>query len=140
MSRSGYSEDFDDNWKVIMYRGAVVSAIRGRRGQAFLREMLRVLDEMPEKKLIDHELEKDGGVCALGAVGKARGLNMEELDPGDRGSVAKSFGISKALAAEIAYENDEAVGYWANEKPEERFTRIHSWVKSHIKTEGETTK
>lgn len=57
MSRSGYSEDYDgDHWDLIRWRGAVASSIRGKRGQAFLREALAALDAMPEKKLITGDL------------------------------------------------------------------------------------
>jgi hypothetical protein len=37
MSRSGYSDDYGDDepWQLIMWRGAVASAFRGRRGQPF---------------------------------------------------------------------------------------------------------
>lgn len=57
MSRSGYSEDWDgENWTFIRWRGAVKSALRGKRGQAFLREALAALDAMPEKRLITHDL------------------------------------------------------------------------------------
>ena len=69
MSRSGYSDECD-GWDLIRWRGAVASAIRGQRGQAFLREMLSALDAMPEKRLISEELERDGEVCAMGAVGQ----------------------------------------------------------------------
>lgn len=55
MSRSGYTEDCD-GWDLIRWRGAVASAIRGKRGQAFLREALAALDAMPEKQLISHDL------------------------------------------------------------------------------------
>jgi len=47
MSRSGYSDDCDDQWSLICWRGAVKSAIRGKRGQAFLKEMLAALDALP---------------------------------------------------------------------------------------------
>lgn len=41
MSRSGYCDDGDyGQWEMIMWRGAVTSAFRGKRGQAFLKEML----------------------------------------------------------------------------------------------------
>lgn len=56
MSRSGYSDDLD-SWSMIRWRGAVTSATRGARGQAFFREMLAALDAMPEKKLIADDLE-----------------------------------------------------------------------------------
>ena len=134
MSRSGYSEDCDNDWNLIMWRGAVASAMRGKRGQAFLKEMLAALDAMPEKKLIAHQLESGGAVCAIGSVGKARGLDMQGMDPEDRDTVAETFGIAPALAAEIVWENDEANSYFRNEeKPEARFARMRAWVASQIK-------
>ena len=60
MSRAGYTDDMDDYWSWIRYRGAVRSAIRGRRGQAFLKEMLAALDALPEKRLITEDLVIDG--------------------------------------------------------------------------------
>lgn len=106
MSRSGYSDDCD-GWALIRWRGAVSSAIRGARGQAFLRELLAVLDAMPEKRLIANELQSaDGEFCTLGALGHARRLDMAPIDPEDREAVAKAFGVAEALAAEVMYRND----------------------------------
>lgn len=130
MSRSGYSDDAENLW---IWRGAVASAFRGRRGQAFLREMLAALDALPEKRLVDSELEAHGEVCALGAVGKARGLDMSKIDPEDSQSVAGKFNVAHAMACEIMWENDEAVGYWRNETPEQRFIRMRAWIASEIK-------
>ena len=132
MSRSGYGEDCEQ-WDLIRWRGAVASAIRGKRGQAFLREMLAALDAMPEKRLIGHTLECDGDVCALGSVGRARGIAMSELDPEDRRNVAHVFGIAPAMAAEIVFENDEGCGYWHLEDWEERWHRMRAWVVSNLK-------
>jgi hypothetical protein len=134
MSRSGYEDECDYGWQTIMWRGAVASAVRGRRGQAFLKEMLAALDALPEKKLISCNLETDEGtVCAIGAVGKARGIAMWAIDPEDRENVADVFGIAEALAAEIVYENDEATAYWREETPEARFDRMRRWVVTQIK-------
>lgn len=84
MSRSGYSDDIDDQWSWICWRGAVASAIRGVRGQSFLQEMFRAMESLPEKKLIADELATaDGAVCAIGAVGRNRGIDMENIDPED---------------------------------------------------------
>lgn len=131
MSRSGYSDDCDDNWGWIRWRGYVASAIRGRRGQAFLREMLAALDALPEKKLIADDLECEGCVCAIGAVGKARGVDMGALDPDDYSRVASTFGINEKLAQEIVWVNDEA-GPW-KETDETRFARVRAWVVSQIR-------
>jgi hypothetical protein len=109
MSRSGYSDDMEDMWGFICYRGAVKSALNGKRGQAFLRELADAMDAMPEKRLIADELEVQGEFCALGVVGKCRGIDMEKLDPDDIESVAATFGIAESMAREIVYENDDCI-------------------------------
>ena len=127
MSRSGYVDDVEDNWSLIRWRGAVSSAIRGKRGQAFLREMVDALDAMPVKELTKNSLrDEDGCVCALGAVASARGLDVAPLDPDDSESVAGAFGLSDALAREIVYLNDE--GAWYRETPSERWRRMRQWA------------
>jgi len=133
MSRSGYSDDID-GWDLIRWRGAVTSAIKGKRGQAFLQEMLAALDAMPNKVLIAESLvEEDGAVCAMGAVALKRGIDVSHVDPYDREEVAQTFGISPAMAAEIAYANDD--GSWRHVTPEERWTRMRAWVVAHIQAE-----
>lgn len=134
MSRSGYMDDVDCDFSNIMqinWRGAVCSAMRGKRGQAFLKEALAVLEAMPVKRLITEDLEKDGEVCFLGAVGKARGIDMSKLDPEDSGPVADTFGIADAMARELVYMNDEA--NYLSESPEARYERMLAWVKTQIK-------
>jgi hypothetical protein len=129
MSRSGYSDDCW-GWDLIQWRGRVTSALRGARGQAFLQEMLEAMAALPERKLISHDLECEGAVCAIGAVGKARGIDMKGLDPEDRDSVASVFGIAPALAAEIVYMNDEA--HFHTETDEQRFDRMRRWIESEL--------
>lgn len=129
MSRSGYSDDCE-NWSLICWRGAVNSAIRGARGQAFLLELRDALEAMPEKRLVADVLEADGEFCTIGVLGAKRGINMEALDPGDREEVAGAFGIAPALAAEIVYMNDE--GSWQAETPEQRWGRMRNWVEENI--------
>lgn len=134
MSRAGYNEDCEDYWPWIMYRGAVSSAIKGRRGQAFLKEMLAALDALPEKRLIADDLERNGCVCAIGAVGRKRGVAMAGLDPEDYVSVASAFGVANTLAREVVYENDE--GAIGAETPEQRFVRMRAWIASQILPEA----
>lgn len=133
MSRSGYDYDCD-GWALICWSGAVKSAFRGRRGQAFLREMLSALDAMPIKRLIHADLERDGEVCAMGAVAAARGMDLAEINPEDRDAVANALGIAEAMAAEIAYCNDE-MRY--SESSEECWTRMRAWVASKIAPRSE---
>lgn len=138
MSRSGYSEDCD-GWDLIRWRGAVKSAIRGKRGQAFLREALAALDALPEKRLIandlitsdgDDDLAGHANVCLLGAVGLQRRLDMRNIDPEDREKVAGVFGIPYSLACEIVYENDEAAFH--TETPEQRYARMRRWIELQL--------
>lgn len=127
MSRSGYSSDCD-GWDLVRWRGAVRSAIRGKRGQAFLQEMLVSLDSLPAKRLIKDNLIKDGEVCAIGSVGLKRNIDMSGIEENDRTTVAQTFAIAGALAAEIASINDSDFVYCDIETPEERFIRVRKWV------------
>lgn len=125
MGRSGYSEDAEN---VNLWRGAVRRAIQGKRGQMFLREMLEALDTLPGKRLIAEYLEADGEVCAIGSVGKRRGVDMKPLDPENHNDLAKIFDISRVMVAEIEFINDDDFFFSGNETPERRYTRVRNWV------------
>ena len=137
MSRSGYVEcgDIEDNWGLIRYRGAVNSAIKGKRGQKLLKELLNVLDNMDEKKLVDcsneFSFEINGQYCALGALANSRGLDVSEINPENAHIVGETFGIAESLAREIMYMNDEHPTKW-NEKDSDRWLRVRMWVASLI--------
>jgi hypothetical protein len=161
MSRSGYCDDYGDDDPLALgrYRAQVASAIRGKRGQALLRELLAALDAMPEKKLVAGELEADGQFCALGVVGHARGLNLAAIDTYDVESLGPKFNIAEQLAREIMWVNDDHVsehrwvefeicgpvrpGYpdWGNHRKsasipnefagEQRWQAVRNWVAAH---------
>lgn len=157
MSRSGYSDDFDvDQWAHICYRGSVKSALTGKRGQAFLRETLAALDAMPVKELAPDSLVNAAGqYCTLGAVGAARGIDMQGIDPDDAKQVAESFGIAESMAREIVHVNDQWDRYiytdrhgpprspfwndlgWDRREatPAERWQRMRDWIASKINQE-----
>lgn len=150
MSRSGYIDD-GEQWDFIRWRGQVASAMRGKRGQAFLLEMWKAMQTLPEPKLIANDLEADGLVCAIGAVGKARGIDMSKLDPDDYFTVAGAFGVPYQLAQEIVFMNDEGFpdryveapgpqrhgrpGVWVRIRltPEERFERMKKWIEENLR-------
>lgn len=133
MSRSGYSYDCENLW---LYRRSVDNALAGRRGQAFLQELLATLDAMPAKRLIVHELAVHGEACAIGSVGVARKLDMSEIDPDEPWEVAGAFGIATCMAQEIVYINDECGA--ASETPEKRWERVRKWVAEQIHAEQHT--
>ncbi|GHH09211.1 hypothetical protein GCM10008023_05570 [Sphingomonas glacialis] len=130
MGRSGYTEDGDfDNWSHIRWRGQVASAMKGKRGQEFLRELIGALDALPEKRLIAHDLSTGGNVCAIGSVGIQRGVDMSKLDPEDPWAIAEAFGIAQQMVREIEYMNDEGA---YDETPEQRWRRMHRWASAHL--------
>ena len=63
MSRSGYV-DCDDPLAAGRWSAQVKSAMRGKRGQAFLRELASAMDAMPVKELIADELINSEGETA----------------------------------------------------------------------------
>lgn len=134
MSRSGYVDDLE-NWQLIMWRGAVKSAMRGKRGQAFFKEALAALDAMPEKRLIANTLEADGEFCLLGALGHHKNMDVSKLDPEDSELVSDQFNIADALAREAVFMNDEGAYY--DETPEQRWIRMRKWVESNIEVKDD---
>jgi hypothetical protein len=159
MGRHGYSDDGD--WDTALYIaqcGAVKKAIEGFRGQAFLQELRRALDAMPKKELIHGELVEGENVCALGAIGLARGTNLqpvqdfiahEKAEYGDdwdycgdleyiHDKLAELLDITPTLAREVMYANDEGAGYLPSsaEPPDRRWQRMRNWVERHILPEN----
>lgn len=138
MSRSGYCDDLEPLAQG-RWTAQVRSATRGKRGQALLKDLLAALDWMPVKRLIVHDLvDRDGEVCALGACGKFRGLDMANIDPEEPEQVAAAFDVAEQLAQEIVYWNDEygsvrkPDGSYGPETPEERWVRMRAWVARQI--------
>ena len=132
MGRSGYVEDDDDGTHGL-WRGAVESAIRGKRGQAFLREMAAALDAMPVKELITGDVvTEDNQVCAIGAVALARKVDVSNIDIYDGEELGKVFGVAQSLAREIAHVNDDDFGWRTNETPAQRWQRMREWVGANL--------
>lgn len=147
MSRSGYTDECDEDWQAAMWRGAVASAIRGRRGQRLLRDLAEGMDAMPVKCLIQGALEESGEVCALGVVGVKRGIDLaaladdEEADGANNDKIAEAFDVALALACEIQYVNDEGAHEEYKrpenrETPAERWSRVRKWVAENLLREA----
>ena len=169
MSRSGYTDDYDyDNWASIRWRGAVASAIRGQRGQRFIREAIAALDAMPEKRLAARTFEASGDFCTLGVIGQSRGVDLSvlnaECDDDYQSDVHREaaglLGISRALAAEVMEENDECAdeyewhkapftddfGYYAKsvrvavpDVADRRWRKMRDWLESQLREKEAAT-
>lgn len=111
MSRSGYSNKFEDPLALGRWRQAVKRSLEGKRGQTLLRELATALDAMPDKRLFPGSFTTASGeYCTLGALGAAKGIKTDDLgdeDFCDTELVGARFGIARAMASEIMYLNDE---------------------------------
>lgn len=139
MSRSGYVDDLDD-WSMIKWRGAVASAVNGRRGQAFLQDLAAALDAMPDKRLAAGSFKHTNGChCTLGVLASARGIDTSlfDRDPDDldNEAVAESFGIAPSMAREIMFFNDEAYSYecaLSADPDAKRWELMRAWISDQI--------
>lgn len=123
MTRSDYTDGLDQ-WDLIRWRGAVKSAIRGKRGQRFLADLLEALDALPRRLLIQFRFEQGGDVCAIACVARARGLDLEELASLVDSGIGEQLGIAPALVREVFWQNDEQ----GQESYAERWVRVRAWV------------
>jgi hypothetical protein len=145
MSRSGYSDDGDNN-ACYLYGATVKKAINGTRGQRLLRETLAVLDAMPVKELAANAaFDETGAFCTLGAVEHARGGDVNALakemehaaDWYDWGALVKRFDAPQTLLREIMFVNDDSGG-WQSHTPEQRWQYVRDWVAKQILPESAT--
>jgi hypothetical protein len=139
MGRSGYSDDCDDEYNSAnLYQANIERALKGKRGQAFFHDLAAALDAMPEKRLVAEELQTtEGEVCALGCLGKARGVDMRDVDTEDHDKLGKLFGIAPLLAREVMFMNDDDFGYRRDLKtPEDRWQYMREWVNKQLKAAG----
>lgn len=120
MTHSGYVDG---------YERSVGNALASKRGRAFLFELRDALDAMPVKELISGDLiNENGECCALGAVARARGMDVSDVDPGCREEVGRRFDIAPCMAAEIAFENDTNRMFGPELCPAERWKHMRRWV------------
>ena len=154
MSRSGLSEDCDEQWMQALWIGQVRNATRGKRGQKFYRELLAAFDAMPAKELHAEVFDDpdDGKVCALGVLARARGIDATKFDPDDdqvAEELACDLDVAPCLARTVIWENDEGEygrTIWLRfeelhgerlahitETPDQRWQRMRNWVAKQLK-------
>ena len=144
MSRFYDDGDWDyGRWE--LWEQATSRALAGKRGQAALRDLEQALLALPEKRLVEGYIAKDGEVCAVGALvlakrcaaGESRAAVLAELerlsDPeGDyaadvTASLGRKYGrMAYAMAWRIAELNDEDC---RGATPEWRYEYVLNWVR-----------
>lgn len=147
MSRSSYSDDFGEDFpnQLELYRANVARSMRGRAGQARLRELRDALLALPVKELHESVFARGTAehpqVCALGAWAlrraggdpvSAAALVPSDADDGDTAHELAPLGWPDLVVRDIIYENDLGGYRNALETPAERYTRVLAWVESQI--------
>lgn len=131
MSRSGYGENDDSDYPQALWDGVIASATRGKRGQRFFVALVAALDAMPVKELVAGDLEDDAGaVCALGSLGKAKGVDVGNLSDTDWDELGATFDIAPSLARETMYINDEGA---FQESEQHRWERVRAWAAAQVR-------
>ena len=103
---------------------------QGARGQRALREIEAALIDLPAKRLIHGTLIDDNGdVCAIGAYGRHKRIDLAPYDPEDSVHVGILGGMPRLVAWQVVEMND--VGRTVT--PEERYDRVLAWVRTQLK-------
>ena len=143
MSRYCDSDDHDyEPWMDGQAAGAMRSAIRGRRGQQLLRDLIAGLDALPVQELAAGALKdpETGCVCALGAVRLQRGveavpLRFDPTDPDiDWRDLARPFDISETLACAVISENEYASERNDEQSRRRRWRSVRDWAARNLIT------
>jgi len=143
MSRLYYDEDWDYSG---LQQGWLRSAVRGKRGQSFLRELVAALDALPTPELSAGALEDEqsGCCCAFGAVRRLRGPENvkicfhpeeEDVSPCD---LAEPFGVSSTLAWAVVQVNEDMAESNTERARRRRWADVRAWAVRHLlPTSGE---
>ena len=143
MSRYCDYDDYDyEPWMEGQAAGARRSAIRGRRGQQLLRDLIAGLDALPVQELAAGSLEdpETGCVCALGAVRLQRGADAVPLlfDPTDPDvdwrNLAEPFDISETLANAVVSQNEYYDGCNDEQSRRRRWRSVRDWAVRNLTT------
>lgn len=118
MSRISYSEEEDYQGQFALWDANCRRSMRGRAGQAALRELEAALTALPVKRLErDVFVVASGGVCALGALAVKRkmdaGLSRDQalhvcadMDPYESQEHGEALGLPSLVAWKVVAEND----------------------------------
>jgi hypothetical protein len=156
VSRINYSDEEDFPGQFNIWQANCRRSIRGKRGQAELRELEAALVALPSKRLIHGALEdNDGDVCAIAAYGRHKGIDLSKFDPEyNSDEVGIAGGMPRLVAWKVVELNDvELDTVWEvahgpiqnghghykggialirDMTPEERYERVLTWVRAQL--------
>lgn len=154
--RISYSDEEDVPGQFALWQANCTRSLKGKKGQAALRELEAALLALPDKRLIAEKLiDSDGEVCALGALAKYKGHALvaakpededeyDEIDlDGEMEEFGVELGVPRLVAWKIVERNDVVIdghydystgprGVWVPATPEERYEKILAWVQRQL--------
>lgn len=136
MTRLYCYDDDSDPCQEGLIAGALRSAVQGKRGQQFLRDLVQALDALPLPELAAGALEDEetGCCCAFGAVRRLRGADAvplwfnpmeEDMTPDN---LAEPFNVSETLAWAVVQANED--GMTGNDESTRRlrWKEVRNWA------------
>jgi hypothetical protein len=131
MGRISYSDDEDYPGQFELWQANCIRSLRGKHGQEELRVLRAALLTLPDKRLIHGLLiDEEGGVCAVGAYAKHKGLDLQEFDPEDStDDVGIEAGMPALVAWKVVEMNDMEFDHLT---PEKRYTKMLEWVERQL--------
>lgn len=153
MNRSGYCEEIDDNLELGRWRAQVASAIRGKRGQRLLLDLIQYMEAMPDKRIVREALKDDQGqMCLIGCALAARGAEFPE-NVDDYTDASFKLNVATQMIQEMFYINDQCVDRWVGGDffevvpgvkhwlhvtyipvtDEERYQHVLDWCRANLK-------
>ena len=126
MSRISYADDEEFGGQFELWQANCRRSLKGKRGQAALRELEAALVALPEKALIHGDVEYGGQVCAVGAAIKARGLLDQVADDATDEVAVDLLGWPRLVAWKIVEMNDEQLCHVSEV---ERYDRMLAYVR-----------
>ncbi len=132
--RINWSDEEDYSGQFDLWQANCERSMRGKKGQAELKELRTALLALPEKRLI-HELleDEDGGVCAIGAYAKHKGVDLTNFDvDSNTDDAGIAGGMPPLVAWKVVEMNDLQFDHM---NPEQRYEKMLAWVESTIAQE-----
>lgn len=160
--RIGYSDEEDYPGQFGLWQGNCQRSLKGKAGQAALRELEAALLALPDKRLIAHKvIDAEGDVCAIGALAKYKGRNLltepnvyehGEFDGDDEmEEIGMELGMPRLVAWKVVAKNDIEIdgryetlpgpARWYGDQPqvyvpvtpEQRYEKMLAWVRSQLR-------
>jgi hypothetical protein len=165
MSRISYSEEEDYPGQFSLWQGNCQRSLKGKAGQAALRELEAALLALPDKRLIAGKvIDAEGEVCAIGALAKHKGRDLlsepnmyddgEFEGDGEMEEIGMELGMPRLVAWKVVSKNDIEIdgkyetlpgpARWYGDRPqvyvpvtpEQRYEQMLRWIRAQLTVEN----